>query len=72
MTALAEAINADDVERTPDGLASAFGAHFDASGDSLMSLANASVQYVSVGEPPKTAEAYELYFSRRFASLRPL
>lgn len=53
MTALAEAINADDVERTPDGLASAFGAHFDASGDSLMSLANASVQYVSVGEPPK-------------------
>ena len=53
MTALAEAINEDDVERTPDGLASAFGAHFDASGDSLMSLANASVQYVSVGEPPK-------------------
>ena len=53
MTALAEAINVDNVERTPDGLASAFGAHFDASSDSLMSLANASVQYVSVGEPPK-------------------
>ena len=53
MTVLAEAINADDVERTPDGLASAFGAHFDTSGDSLMSLANATVQYLSAGEPPK-------------------
>lgn len=52
MTTLAESIN-DDVERTPDGLAAAFGAHFDASDDSLMSLANATVQYVAVGEPPR-------------------
>lgn len=53
MTALAEAINADDVERTPDGLAAAFSAHFSASNDSLMALANASVQYASAGEPPQ-------------------
>ena len=53
MTALAESINDDGVERTPDGLAAAFGAHFDASDDSLMSLANATVQYVAVGEPPR-------------------
>ena len=53
MTALAEAINADDVERTPDGLAAAFGVHFSASNDSLMALANASVQYASAGEPPQ-------------------
>lgn len=53
MTALAESINDDGVERTPDGLAAAFGAHFDASDDSLMSLANATVQYVTVGEPPR-------------------
>ena len=53
MTTLAESINDDGVERTPDGLAAAFGAHFDASDDSLMSLANATVQYVSADEPPK-------------------
>lgn len=53
MTALAEAINADDVERTPDGLAAAFSEHFSASSDSLMALANASVQYASAGEPPQ-------------------
>ena len=53
MTAMAESINNDGVERTPDGLAAAFGAHFDASDDSLMSLANATVQYVAVGEPPR-------------------
>ncbi len=53
MTTLAESINDDGVERTPDGLAAAFGAHFDASDDSLMSLANATVQYVAVGEPPR-------------------
>ena len=53
MTALAESINDDGVERTPDGLAAAFGVHFDASDDSLMSLANATVQYVAVGEPPR-------------------
>ena len=53
MTALAESINDDGVERTPDGLAAAFGAHFDVSDDSLMSLANATVQYVAVGEPPR-------------------
>ena len=53
MTALAEAINADDVERTPDGLAAAFGVHFSASNDSLMALANASVHYASAGEPPQ-------------------
>lgn len=53
MTALAESINDDGVERTPDGLAAAFGAHFDASDDSLMSLANATVQYLSAGEPPR-------------------
>ena len=53
MTALAEAINVDDVERTPDGLAAAFSAHFSASNDSLMALANASVQYASAGEPPQ-------------------
>ena len=50
---MAESINDDGVERTPDGLAAAFGAHFDASDDSLMSLANATVQYVSAGEPPR-------------------
>lgn len=44
MTAMAESINDDGVERTPDGLAATFGAHFDASDDSLMSLANATVQ----------------------------
>lgn len=53
MTALAKSINNDGVERTPDGLAAAFGAHFDVSDDSLMSLANATVQYVAVGEPPR-------------------
>lgn len=53
MTALAEAINVDNVERTPDGLAAAFSAHFSASNDSLMALANASVQYASAGEPPQ-------------------
>ena len=53
MAALAEAINADDVERTPDGFATAFSAHFSASNDSLMALANASVQYASAGEPPQ-------------------
>ena len=53
MAALAESINDDGVERTPDGLAAAFGAHFDASDDSLMSLANATVQYVSADEPPR-------------------
>ena len=53
MTAMAESINDDGVERTPDGLAAAFGAHFDVSDDSLMSLANATVQYVAVGEPPR-------------------
>lgn len=53
MTALADSINDDGVERTPDGLAAAFGAHFNASDDSLMSLANATVQYVAVGEPPR-------------------
>ena len=52
MTALAEA-NADEVERTPDGLAAAFSEHFSASSDSLMALANASVQYASAGEPPQ-------------------
>ena len=53
MTALAESINDDGVERTPDGLAAAFGAHFNVSDDSLMSLANATVQYLSAGEPPR-------------------
>ena len=53
MAALADSINDDGVERTPDGLAATFGAHFDASDDSLMSLANATVQYVAVGEPPR-------------------
>ena len=53
MTALAESLNDNDVERTPDGLADVFGTHFDISNDSLMSFANTSVQYVSVGEPPK-------------------
>ena len=53
MTALAESINDDGVERTPDGLAATFGAHFDASDDSLMSLANATVQYLSAGKPPR-------------------
>ena len=53
MTALAEALNADEVERTPDGLAAAFSKHFTASKDSLMALANASVQYASAGEPPQ-------------------
>ena len=53
MTALAESINGDGVERTPDGLAAAFGAHFDVSDDSLMSLANATVQYIVTGEPPR-------------------
>lgn len=53
MTALAEAINVDNMERTPDGLAAAFSAHFSASNDSLMALANASVQYASAGEPPQ-------------------
>ena len=52
MTTLAESIN-DDVERTPDGLAAAFGAHFNVSDDSLMSLANATVQYLSAGEPTR-------------------
>lgn len=51
--ALAESINDEGVERTPDGLAAAFGAHFDVSDDSLMSLANATVQYLSAGEPPR-------------------
>ena len=55
MTALSESVNDDSVERTPDGLAAAFGAHFDVSSDSLMSFANTTVQYVSVGEPPKLA-----------------
>ena len=55
MTALAESLNDNDVERTPDGLAAAFGTHFDISDDSLMTFANASVKYVSVGEPPKLA-----------------
>ena len=55
MAALADSINDDGVERTPDGLAAAFGAHFDVSSDSLMSFANTTVQYVSVGEPPKLA-----------------
>ena len=53
MTALAESINDDGVERTTDGFAAAFGAHFDVSRDSLMSLANATVQYLSAGEPPR-------------------
>ena len=53
MTALAESLNDTNVERTPDGLAVAFGAHFDVSSDSLMTFANTSVQYVSVGEPQK-------------------
>lgn len=53
MTAMAESINDDGVERTPDGLAATFGAHFDASDDSLMSLANATLQYVSADEPPR-------------------
>ena len=53
MTALAESINDDGVERTPDGLAAAFGAHFNVSDDSLMSLANATVQYLSAGEPTR-------------------
>ena len=53
MTALAEAINVDNVERAPDGLAAAFSAHFSASNDCLMALANASVQYASAGEPPQ-------------------
>ena len=53
--ALAESINDEGVERTPDGLAAAFGAHFDASRDSLMTFANASLQYVSSGEPPRLA-----------------
>ena len=53
MTALAESINDDGVDRTPDSLAAAFGAHFDASDDSLMSLANATVQYVAADEPPR-------------------
>lgn len=53
MTALAEALNADEVERTPDGLAAAFSKHFTASKDSLMALTNASVQYASAGEPPQ-------------------
>ena len=53
MTALAEALNANEVERTPDGLAAAFSEHFSASKDSLMALANASVQYASAGEPPQ-------------------
>lgn len=53
MTALAESINDDGVERTPDGLAAAFGAHFNVSDDSLMSLANATVQYLSAGKPPR-------------------
>ncbi len=53
ITALAESINNDGVERTPDGLAAVFGRHFDASDDSLMSLANATVQYLSAGEPPR-------------------
>ena len=53
MSALAESINDNGVERTPNGLAAAFGVHFDASDDSLMSLANATVQYVAVGEPPR-------------------
>lgn len=55
MTALAESINDEGVERTSDGLAAVFGAHFDVSSDSLMSFANTTVQYVSVGEPPKLA-----------------
>ncbi len=55
MTALAEDLSDNNVERTPDGLAASFGEHFDVSDDSLMTLANASVQYVSVGEPPKLA-----------------
>ena len=55
MTALAESINDNGVERTPNGLTAAFGAHFDVSRDSLMTFANASVQYVSSGEPPKLA-----------------
>ena len=53
MTALAEKINDDGIERTPDGLADAFGTHYDTSHDSLMTFANASVQYVSAGEPPR-------------------
>lgn len=53
MTAMSESINDDGVERTPDGLAAAFGAHFDVSDDSLMSLANATVQYVAEGAPPR-------------------
>ena len=53
MTALAESLNDNNVERTPDGLADAFGTHFDISNDSLMTFANTSVQYVSVGEPPR-------------------
>lgn len=53
MTALAESINDDGVDCTPDSLAAAFGAHFDASDDSLMSLANATVQYVAPDEPPR-------------------
>lgn len=53
MTAMAESINDNGVERTPNGLAAAFGAHFNTSDDSLMSLANATVQYVAVGELPK-------------------
>ena len=55
MTTLAEHLNDNNVERTPDGLAASFGEYFDVSDDSLMTLANASVQYVSVGEPPKLA-----------------
>lgn len=55
MTALAEKINDDGIERTPDGLADAFGTHYDTSHDSLMTFANASVQYVAAGEPPRLA-----------------
>ena len=55
MTALAESINDNGVERTPNGLAAAFGTHFDVSSDNLMTFANTSVQYVSVGDPPKLA-----------------
>lgn len=40
MTALAESINDDGVERTPDGFAAAFGTHFDVSSDNLMTFAN--------------------------------
>ena len=73
MTALAEALNADEVERTPDGLAAAFSKHFTASKDSLMALANASVRAVRLGRRAAAAASPdELCVVRRAAALGPL